>query len=59
MRFIWACDAQNRLMTAALPPDHILTPWDGQALLDNPSIRDHSGAMGTTPSDSNSSNTAS
>ncbi len=45
MRFIWACDARNRLMTAALPPDHILAPWDGQALLDNPSIREHSGAL--------------
>jgi PAS domain S-box-containing protein len=45
VRFIWACDAQSRLMTAALSPDHMLAPWAGQALLDNPAIREASGAL--------------
>jgi len=45
VRFIWACDAQSRLMTAALSPDHMLAPWAGQALLDNPVIREASGAL--------------
>ena len=45
VRFIWACDAQSRLMTAALSPDHMLAPWAGQALLDNPAIREGSGAL--------------
>ena len=45
VRFIWACDAQSRLVTAALSPDHMLAPWAGQALLDNPAIRETSGAL--------------
>lgn len=32
-------------MTAALSPDHMLAPWAGQALLDNPAIREASGAL--------------
>ena len=32
-------------MTAALSPDHMLAPWAGQALLDNPAIREGSGAL--------------
>ena len=32
-------------MTAALSPDHMLAPWAGQALLDNPAIREASSAL--------------
>ncbi len=45
MRFIWASDARNRLMVAGLSPDHLLAPWAGQDLLDNPAIRETSGAL--------------
>ena len=45
VRFIWACDAQNRLLTAAPAPEHLLAPWAGQSLLDNPAIREVSGAL--------------